>query len=286
MNLVELEHFSNIGELASSRLLERTRRLSNEFNAPSDTVIFYEGIRRSVRLLNELFVGEPVRLLDIGCNSGIPDMTGIRQGIIQSSLGIEVSTEAVIKGERIKHMLGLSNDQMRFLNLSMLDNSCRSVVESFKPQLIAGNLPYLPALPDSPIEVSGGVDGTQYVPRVILDYASLVGAPVATMNLCSLVDLRKVIDQVEKSSYSIYEVLLLSHPFGEYTQRLYREGVLGRVSYKPYYFADLERQTQLVMNMILVEKKWGDGRNLDHDVFFEAMESYAESSVFINDKKL
>lgn len=286
MNLVELEHFSNIGELASSRLLERTRRLSNEFNAPSDTVIFYEGIKRSVRLLNELFVGEPVRLLDIGCNSGIPDMTGIRQGIIQSSLGIEVSTEAVIKGERIKHMLGLSNDQMRFLNLSMLDNSCRSVVESFKPQLIAGNLPYLPALPDSPIEVSGGVDGTQYVPRVILDYASLVGAPVATMNLCSLVDLRKVIDQVEKSSYSIYEVLLLSHPFGKYTQRLYREGVLGRVSYKPYYFADLERQTQLVMNMILVEKKWGDGRNLDHDVFFEAMESYAESSVFINDKKL
>lgn len=275
LNPEKISFYPAIDWLVNPKVQEQTKRLSSEFNAAPDTCLFYEGIFHASQLARSLFPQERLKMVDIGCNSGVPDIVAIKRGIIQSSLGIELSSKAVKKGERIRHLLGIGSQQMQFLNLSMLDEKAETLVKKYRPHLVAGNLPYLPSLPNSPLEVSGGPDGTLYVPSVMLRYGALAKAPVITMSLCSLVDVKKVIGQIEDSSYCIYEALLLSHPFGVYTQRLHETGLLERMSYTPYYFTDQNQKLhQLVINLVLIDRKLSSGQKLNPNQIIKALENY------------
>ena len=253
--------------------------MSSEFNAPPDTCFYYEGICRASRLLGKISPNQPVRVLDLGCNSGIPDITGIRQGLINSALGIEISRDAVRKGERIKRLLNIPDSELQFLSKDILTEETKNAAKEYNPNLIAGNLPYLPAQPDTPLEVSGGDDGTLLVPSVILEYARLTDALVATMNLCSLVDVRKAMAQIEDSPYDLYKVLMLKAPFGKYTQRLYEKGVFDRLRYHPYYFLDSDlKRHQVVINMIVVSTRLGLSNNhIETDQVCDMLEYFSHT---------
>lgn len=272
----QLSFYFSTENFSHARILERTRRLTSEFDSADDTVLFYEGIRHAIQILKRISPNRPIRMVDLGCNTGVPDITGICQHIIQSSLGIEISSQAVKKGERIKRLLKIGDVQMQFLRANMLDEECKKQAMLFHPTLIAGNLPYLPALPNSPKEVAGGVDGTLYVPKVILEYAMGTKAKVVTMNVCSLTNMDAVLEQIEHSSYFIHELLVLSHPFGKYTQKLYESGKLQCLDYTPYYHLDTDGcASQLMINIILLERTIGLSQSeINRETVMKKMEEF------------
>lgn len=259
------------------KLRLQVARLTSEFLAPYDTLLFIRGICEATKVHKKLLPNKEINALDLGSNTGIPDIIALLEGRIQQALAIEVSSSAVQIGKRISELLQLHH-QITYHCQSMSDDTCFALADTFGPTLVASNPPYLPSTNQSTREVIGGTDGTLFFP-IIFRYADSVQAPVVTTNLCSLTNLQAVFLEVDKRGYAIQNILLLKRPFGHYTTQLAAEGVFNNREFELFYYTDPEGvQHQLLINMILVKKEFATSlQTIDTRKFFENMVIFSQT---------
>lgn len=267
-HIAQLEegYAGNLGNENVQKMKLRFGRLSHEFNVPVDSYLLYLGMQEALDIARETFPGNQIRLLDLGCNSFASNLLLLKRELIDEAAGIEINEGAVQKAKKIAGLLGIDKGKYHLLNSDIQTDESLVFAKKFSPTIIAANLPYLPALKEAGlVAVNGGIDGTRFVPGLVLQYGCETHASILTLNMSSLTSPEKVLNEIEGNDYGLEKVLIFAHPFGKYTSELVEQGLIPQEAFNFFYMKN-KIYRQCVINLILKDRKLGQPKVLKNEL--------------------
>ena len=152
-------------------------------------------------------------LLDLGCGSSLPALNSIKDGV--GYTGIDINEAALVTATA-----NLTRASPGSFRLIRGDVTCQSDWLNQMPKevnIVAANLPYLPALPGIlGIEVDGGIDGLRLIPDTVLDIAESLHSSTVVLNVASLCALDVLADRLEMRGYGVVGLVAAIAPLEQY----------------------------------------------------------------------
>lgn len=175
-------------------------------NDPAETAAFCRLVQRSVELLR------PLRVLDVGCGTGLPTLQAARAGA-HRVVGIDVVPRNVFITR--KHIRAEGLESRVTAHAASWEDVVRGDFYPGNVNLVISNPPYVPD--GEGVAVDGGSTGTRMLDAIV------DGMPKSARGLGllfgSLSDPLQVLSRIERGGFDVLEVRGCSVPFGSYTSR-------------------------------------------------------------------
>jgi SAM-dependent methyltransferase len=197
-------------------------------------------------------LGDRLKLLDLGCGSGVPAI-GLAERV--DYCGVDISERAVeIAGQNFARTTARGP---RIVQADVREDSwIRRIGSPQGPvEIVAANLPYLPSPSGGvlPVEVDGGRDGLDLVPGRLLDIAMALQSPVVVLNVSSLCNLDKLSQIVTARGYRAVAVVATLAELEQYAQRVldYLRSVSFIGVFKPEPGRPIAEERQIIYALVL-----------------------------------